>query len=102
MTPTPERTRKNRGKAIASLVCAVVGFLCYYIFVPFGVMLFPFAICLAVLAMIEMKQQPDSNVAGKCMAITGLIIGIIGFILSIILIVATVMYLYGYNSTTPE
>jgi hypothetical protein len=101
ITQTPEPRRKNSGKAMASLVCATAGILFYYIFVPIGIMLFPFSICLAVLAIQEMKQEPG-DITCKCMAISGLFIGIIGFILSIIYIIFMVFLVIGYKTETPE
>jgi hypothetical protein len=78
-TPYPEPMR-NSSKAIASLVCAIVGLFF------FGIILGPVAICLAVAALNEINEQPD-RVTGKCLATSGLIIGIIGFIGSIIIII---------------
>jgi Domain of unknown function (DUF4190) len=72
--------KKNSGKAVASLICAILG-----LFV-LGIVLGPVAICLAVAAKNDIKEKPD-QVGGECMATSGLIIGIIGFVLSIIILV---------------
>jgi Domain of unknown function (DUF4190) len=72
--------KKTSGKAVASLICAILG-----LFV-LGIILGPVAICLAVAAKNDIKAKPD-QLTGKCMATSGLIIGIIGFVLSIIILV---------------
>jgi Domain of unknown function (DUF4190) len=77
--PSYQQDKKNSGKAIASLVCAIVG-----LFV-LGVVLGPVAIGLAVSAKNDIKRKPN-ELKGECMATSGLIIGIIGFVLSIIVI----------------
>lgn len=77
-----EPRRNASGMAIASLVCAIIGLVICVL----GVLLGPIAICLAVAALKDIKEKPN-QVAGKCMATSGLIIGIIAFIVSIIIII---------------
>jgi Domain of unknown function (DUF4190) len=68
------------GKAIASLICAIVG-----LFV-LGVVLGPVAICLAASATSDINRKPK-ELKGKCMATSGLVIGIIGFVGSVVFII---------------
>lgn len=68
------------GKAIASLVCAIIGLFIL------GIVLGPVAICLAVQAKKEIDEQPK-RVAGKCLATSGMVIGIIGTILSVLFLI---------------
>ena len=79
--PSYQQDKKNSGKAIASLVCAIVGLFAFVL----GVVLGPVAIGLAVSAKNDIKRKPN-ELKGECMATSGLIIGIIGFVLSIIVI----------------
>jgi len=74
--PTPETSCK----AIASLVLSIIGLFLL------GIVLGPIAICLAVSAKNDIKERPQ-QVQGTGMANAGLIIGIIGTVLSIVLII---------------
>lgn len=74
-----QREAPASGKAIASLVCAIIG-----LFVV-GIILGPVAICLGVSAKNDIKEQPGL-IKGECMATSGIIIGIIAFVLSIVVI----------------
>ena len=78
-TPEPATS----GKAIASLVCGIIG-----IFVV-GIVLGPIAICLATAAKNEIKARPN-ELKGECVATGGLVTGIVGFILSIIWILVII------------
>ena len=69
--------------AIASLVCGILAFFIL------GVVLGPVAICLAVSAKNEI-QESNGQVKGECMATSGMILGIIGMVLSIIWIIVIV------------
>jgi hypothetical protein len=71
------------GKAIASLICAIVGF------VFLGVVLGPVAICLGVSAKTDIEER-NGQVKGECLATAGIIMGVIGFVLSIVLIIVVV------------
>jgi Domain of unknown function (DUF4190) len=84
-------SHSTSGKAIVSLVCSIVG--CFF----FGLIYGPIAICLAVAAMNEIKEQPPDRFKGKCMATSGLILGIIGFIGSIIV---SSMYYFSLSTCT--
>jgi Domain of unknown function (DUF4190) len=84
--------KKHSVKAIASLICAIAGLLTLFL----GIVLCPVAICLAVRALKEIKENPD-QVGGRCMSISGLVIGIIGFASSFILV-----FLFILGTVLPE
>lgn len=78
--------RETSGKAITSLVLAIIGL----IFLILGIVLGPIAICLANQAKKEIKERPR-ELDGACQAKAGLIIGIIATILSVIWIVLIIL-----------
>lgn len=80
--------KKTSGKAIASLVLSIIGLFIL------GIVLGPVAIGLAVSAKKDIKEKPN-EVEGECMATSGLVIGVIGFVLSIVFIIL----LFSGNST---
>lgn len=71
---------KTSAMAIASLVCSIVS-----LFV-IGIILGPIAIFLGVRAKNEISKRPN-EVTGECMATSGIVIGCIGTILSIVVII---------------
>jgi ABC-type Fe3+ transport system permease subunit len=99
--PKRRRTRYSC-KAIASLICALASVPLYFFWYPSGWLVGSIAVCLAVAALYEIKESPDQEVimGGRCMATTGLIIGIIEFILSIIVII-TMIILSSKNASSP-
>jgi Domain of unknown function (DUF4190) len=70
-------------KAIVSLIFAILGLFLL------GIILGPIAMCLGFRALSEIKEQRDS-VKGKCMAASGVVIGLIGFIGSVVFIIIRV------------
>jgi len=65
--------REQAGGAIASLVCAIIGFFF------FGIILGPIAIALATGAKRKIREDPD--LGGDGMATAGLVIGIVDTVL---------------------
>lgn len=78
--------RETSGKAITSLVLAIIGL----VFLALGIILGPISICLANQAKKEIKERP-MELDGACQAKAGLIIGIIATVLSIIWIVLIIL-----------
>lgn len=74
-----QRESSVSGKAIGSLVCAILGLFIL------GVVLGPVAICLGVSANNDIKEQPGV-IKGECMATSGIVIGTISFVLSVVVI----------------
>jgi hypothetical protein len=70
--------RKKSGKAIAALVCGIIGILIL------GVILGPIAVILGSIARKEIAANPSLDGAG--MALAGIITGAIGFVLAVVLI----------------
>jgi hypothetical protein len=93
-------------KAIVSLVCAIASVPLYFFWYPFGWLVGSTAVCLAMTALYEIKlakaAKTDQEVimGGKCMATAGLIISILGFILSTIVII-TIIILSSINASSP-
>ena len=71
-------------KAVESLLCAMISLF------PFvaGIVLGPMAIALAVGAQKEMHAEPGKfSKCSKCMAKTGLILGFVGMVISIVVLI---------------
>ncbi|RIJ44966.1 DUF4190 domain-containing protein, partial [Clavibacter lycopersici] len=87
-TGQPPRPRGSKGLAIASLVVgivtvvgALIPFLNYVVFVP--------AVAAVVLGIVSLARRMD----GKPLAVTGIVLGAVGFVLSVVLaIVYTVLF----------
>lgn len=69
----PALVREQAGGAIASLVCAIIGFFL------FGIILGPIAIALATGAKRKIREDPE--LGGDGMATAGLVIGIVDTVL---------------------
>lgn len=70
----PIQDPKVSGKAIASMVCGILGLL------MFGIIFGPIAIGLGVSAKNDIKQNPQ-EIQGKCQATAGIVCGVIAIIL---------------------
>ena len=79
--PVSKGPRKTNNKAIWSLILSICGLFLL------GIVLGPIAICLASQAKKEIKDNPD-QMTGDCQATSGMIIGIIGTVLSAIIIIS--------------
>ena len=82
--------RKTSGKAITSLILAIIGL----IFLLLGIILGPIAICLANQAKEEIRARPR-ELDGECQAKAGFIIGIIATILSVVWIIIIIIATAG-------
>jgi hypothetical protein len=73
--------RRTDGLAIASLICGIVGMVCF--FLCLGVILGPAA---AIMGFISRQRIASSGgtLGGGGLALAGLILGIVGFIASVI------------------
>ena len=81
-TAVPEYPEpRTSGAAIASLVVAIIGLFLI------GIVLGPIAICLAVSAKNDIRARPD-EVKGEGLANAGLVIGVVGTVISVIFIIA--------------
>jgi type IV secretory pathway VirB2 component (pilin) len=81
----PQMGRRTNGLAIAALCCAIG-----------QVIAGPFAgIAAIVLGLLSLKQIRLSGQDGRGMAITGLVLGIVGTILAVLLIVMALALFHG-------
>jgi hypothetical protein len=73
--------RRTDGLAIASLICGIVGVVCF--FLCLGVILGPAA---AIMGFISRQRIASSagTLAGGGLALAGLVLGIVGFVVSVI------------------
>ena len=78
--PAPAYNRENNGKAVAAMVCGIVG-----IFI-FGIILGPIAICLGTAAKQEIKANPD-KMKGNCQANAGISCGIVAIVIWVIFLI---------------
>jgi hypothetical protein len=71
---------RTDGLAIASLICGIVGIVCF--FVCLGVFLGPAA---AIMGFISRQRVASSGgtVSGGGLALAGLILGVVGFVVSV-------------------
>lgn len=79
--------RRSSNKAIASLVCSLVGLFF------FGIILGPIAIHLGLKAKKDIRERPN-EVQGECMATSGIVIGSIEialFIIGLIIVVSSMV-----------
>ena len=74
------RPATTSGKAIASLVCGIIGILI------FGIILGPLAICLGVSAKNDIKARPG-ELGGTCQADAGIICGAVALVIWVIVVV---------------
>ena len=79
--------QKTSGKAIASLVCAIVGL------VFAGIILGIIAVILGIVAKREIDANP--NLKGGGLAIAGIAVGVIAFVLAIVVLVTIGPTLFG-------
>lgn len=82
-----KRATGTSGEAIASLVCAIVGFF------TFGIILGPIAIVLARTARRKIKEDPELE--GDGIATAGLVIGIIDTALWVVGIIVGIIVVLG-------
>src|SRR6478736_2818634 len=68
---------KNDGRAIGSLVCAIVGLLC------FGIVLEPVAIVLALVARRRIRES-NGTLKGDGLAIAAIAVGVVGLLLAVV------------------
>jgi hypothetical protein len=87
---------RTDGLAIASLICGVVGTACF--FICLGVLLGPIA---AIMGFISRQRVASSGgtLGGGGIATAGLILGIVGFVVSVIWFLYIVT---GNHGTTPN
>lgn len=78
--PSPPEQICTSGKAIASLVCGIIGILIA------GIIFGPLAIILGVLAKKEINQNPR-GIQGKGQATAGIVCGIIAIIVWLIIVI---------------
>jgi hypothetical protein len=86
---------RNDGLAIASLICGIVGVVCF--FVCLGVILGPTA---AIMGFVSRQRIASSGgmLAGGGMAMAGLILGVVGFVVSVIWFFFFIIA--GHNTST--
>jgi len=76
--PAAQAEQKTSGKAIASLVCGIVGLIIA------GIILGIIAVILGIVAKREIDANP--NLSGGGLAIAGIAIGAIAFVLAIVIL----------------
>lgn len=85
--PAAEGERKTSGKAIASLVCGIIGLIIA------GIILGIVAVVLGVMAKREIAANPRLSGAG--LATAGIVTGAIGFVLAIVILVTLGPTIFG-------
>ena len=88
--------RRTDGLAIASLICGIVGIVCF--FLCLGVILGPAG---AIMGFISRQRIASSGgtLGGGGLALAGLILGIVGFIASVIWFFAYI-FIVSHTATT--
>jgi hypothetical protein len=85
---------RNDGLAIASLICGIVGLVCF--FLCLGVILGPTA---AIMGFVSRQRIAASNgtLGGGSLALAGLILGVVGFVASVLWFL---LFVIGNRTTT--
>ena len=93
---TAYAARRTDGLAIASLICGIVGLVCF--FFCLGVILGPAA---AIMGFISRQRIASSGgtLGGGGLALAGLILGIVGFLASVIWFFAYI-FIVSHTTTT--
>ena len=88
---------RKDGLAIASMICGIVGVACF--FICLGVILGPAA---AIMGFVSRQRIASSGgmLGGGGMAMAGLILGIVGFVVSVIWFFSYVFYFSHLGSST--
>ena len=89
---------KTNTMAITALICGVVQFFLWFLFLVPG---FIAAALALVFGFVSMKQMTSRAEGGRGMAIAGIILGALGVLGGIILILLVAVGLHSSNSYTP-
>lgn len=86
-TPPAGAEQKTSGKAIASLVCGIIGLLVA------GIILGIVAVVLGVVAKREIDADPQLK--GDGLAIAGIVVGAIAFVLAVVILITVGPTVWG-------
>lgn len=85
--PAAESGQKTSGKAIASLVCGIIGLIVA------GIILGIIAVVLGVVARREIAANP--RLGGNGLATAGIVIGAIAFVLAVVILITVGVSVFG-------
>jgi hypothetical protein len=88
------RAPRNNSLAIAALICGVVQFLAWFVFLVPGLIA---AVLAVVFGLVSMKQIRRTGESGRGLAVTGVILGGLGVLGGIVVVVLAVIGLHAQN-----
>lgn len=88
---------KNNGLAVAAMLCGIGQFIGWFIFLLPG---FVAALLALIFGLVSMRQIRASGEAGRGMAVTGVVLGVLGLLGGILLIVLAIIGVLTSNSSS--